>query len=400
MSHCSAVSYLKQLVAIPSQNPMGRVDPGDGFGEAALTNHLESIFQSLGLASFRQTVHPQRDNIIARFEGDWPDDRTGPVILLEAHQDTVPADGMTIAPWTPAQQGDRIFGRGSCDVKGGMAAMLAVLQRLQERRPLKCPTVLLACSINEEHGFSGVDALRPVLMGAASDLVPVKPTAAIVAEPTQLQVVVAHKGAVRWNLHTHGRAAHSATPEKGVNAIYRMTSILEALDRYQRDVLPTLGSHPRCGRATLSVGVIRGGLSVNTVPDLCTIEIDRRLMPDETPAEAQQHLLEFLADAVTVEDYQFEAPSMTAAPLSDADNGALAQQLGQSIQAITGGWSSIGVPYATDAPYIAELGIPTVVFGPGSIEQAHTKDEWISARQLEQAVDVLYDFIDQCGANH
>ncbi len=392
-----AVSHLKQLVAIPSQNPMGRPEPGDGFGEKPLTDHLQSVLERLELPNFRQTVHPDRDNIVARLQGDWQDDR-GPVVLLEAHQDTVPVDGMTIDPWDPVQDGDRIYGRGSCDVKGGMATMLALMERLRTERPDKCPTVLVACSVNEEHGFSGVEALRTVLMGGTSDIVPVKPTAAIVAEPTQLQTVVAHKGAVRWRLHTHGQAAHSSTPEKGSNAIYHMGRILHALDRYHRDVLPGLGTHPRCGPATLSVGVIRGGMSVNTVPDQCTIEIDRRLMPEETPDSAQEHLLEYLAQEVAAECFELESPFMTAIPLSDADNGPLAQQLGESIRGVTGQCQSIGAPYATDAPYIARLGIPTLVFGPGSAEQAHTVDEWVSVKQLNLAVDVLYDFIHRAGA--
>ena len=392
----NVVKYLQQLVAIPSQNPMGRPDPGDGFGEKALTDHLQSVFERLELPHLRQSVHPERENIVARFQGDW-EGHEGPVILLEAHQDTVPVDGMTIDPWNPVQDGDRIYGRGSCDVKGGMATILALLDRLRNERPEKCPTVLVACSVNEEHGFSGVEALRTILMGGTTDVVPAKPTAAIVAEPTQLHIVVAHKGAVRWNLHTHGQAAHSSTPEKGSNAIYRMAPILDALATYQRDVLPSLGDHPRCGPATLSVGVIRGGLSVNTVPDKCVIEIDRRLMPDETPDRAQQHLLEYLAGKVGADAFELEQPFMTAEPLSDADNGTLTQQLGASIQSITGQQQSIGAPYATDAPYIARLGIPTVVFGPGSAEQAHTEDEWVSVRQLKLAVDILYDFICRAG---
>ena len=179
-----------------------------------------------------------------------------------------------------------------------------------------------------------------------------------------------------------------------------MAPILDALNKYQSHALPELGCHPRCGHATLSVGVIRGGLSVNTVPDHCTIEIDRRLMPEETPDHAQQHLLEFLAEKVPPETFELDPPFMTAEPLSDADNGPLAQQLGDSIRSVTGQWHSTGEPYATDAPYIARLGIPTVVFGPGSIEQAHTKDEWISEEQLGLAVEVLYHFVHQCGASH
>ncbi|NLS95204.1 MAG: M20 family metallopeptidase [Planctomycetaceae bacterium] len=393
----SAVTYLKELVAIPSQNPMGRSDPGDGFGEAALTDHLETTFERLGCAHYRQPVHPDRANIFARLDGDRRGDRHGPVVLFEAHQDTVPVDGMTIDPWDPREEDGRIYGRGSCDVKGGMAAMLAVLERLRDRRPPHCPTVVMACSINEEHGFSGVEAMRPLLACHETDFVPAVPTLAVVAEPTGLQVVVAHKGAVRWCLHTRGHAAHSSMPEKGSNAIYRMAQVVDALNVYQRESLPTLGSHPLCGPATLSVGVIRGGLSVNTVPDSCTIEIDRRLMPNETPEQAQQHLLTYLEQTVGVDMLELETPFMTADPLSDAANGPLAQRLGESIRSIVGSWQAIGVPYATDAPYIARLGIPTVVFGPGSLEQAHTKDEWISVEQLESTADVLYDFICRLG---
>jgi acetylornithine deacetylase len=373
---------------------MGRPEPGPGFGEKELTDHLVSLFGRLKLPCVRQEVHPGRENVLARLDGSGH----GPVVLFEAHQDTVPADGMTIDPWEPHEEGDRLYGRGSCDVKGGMAAMLAVLARLLDDRPKSCPTVVLACSVNEEHGFSGAKALGSLLAGGEKNFLPAKPSLAIVAEPTQLQTVVAHKGAVRWKLHTQGLAAHSATPEKGTNAIYRMRPILEALERYQNHELPSLGTHPLCGPATLSVGVIHGGLSVNTVPDRCTIEIDRRLMPKETPEQAQQHLLDYLAAMVDSETFELEPPFMVAASLSDADNGPLAYRLGESIRSVTGRWQSVGVPYATDAPYFARLGIPTVVFGPGSIEQAHTKDEWISIQQLETAVDILYDFVVRSGA--
>ncbi|MHB8902769.1 MAG: M20 family metallopeptidase [Thermoguttaceae bacterium] len=392
----SAPDLLKQLVAIPSQNPMGRPETGPGFGESALTDHLQSIFQRLRLPFLRQPVHPGRDNILARLDGD----QGQPTVLFEAHQDTVPGEGMTIDPWCPLEKDGKIYGRGSCDVKGGMAAMLAVLARLRLQRPAKCPTVVLACSVNEEHGFSGVEALAPLLAGGLTELLPEKPLAAIVAEPTELQTVIAHKGAVRWCLHTRGQAAHSSAPDTGSSAIYRMARVLHALENYHRQVLPTLGSHPLCGPATLSVGVIRGGLSVNTVPDSCSIEIDRRLMPHETPLEAGQHLVRFLADTVGPDACHIEPPFMTAIPLPETANQLLAQQLGDAVRHLTGQSRSIGVPYATDAPYIARLGIPTVVFGPGALDQAHTRDEWIAVDQLEMAVDVLCRFLQQLAAAH
>jgi acetylornithine deacetylase/succinyl-diaminopimelate desuccinylase family protein len=385
----TAVDLLQKLVAIPSQNPMGRIEPGKGFGEKILTDHLAGLFQQLELPYVRRQVHTDRENLIARLDGG----QTGS-ILFEAHQDTVPVDGMTIDPWAATIDGDRLYGRGACDVKGGMAAMLAVLARLRHEPPANRPTVVMACSVNEEHGFTGARALGKFLTDPEDSFLSDKPAVAIVAEPTELDTVVAHKGVVRWKLHTTGRAAHSATPEQGQNAIYRMARLIETLEAYHRQALPPLGSHARCGRATLSVGTIHGGTSVNTIPDRCTVEIDRRLMPDETADEALAHLQEYLSQKLMDHAYQIDPPFLEAPSLSDADNGPLADQLGVSIEKITGRKpAEIGVPYATDAPAFAQQGIPTIVFGPGSIQQAHTKDEWISLSQLNTAVEILHDFV-------
>jgi len=193
------------------------------------------------------------------------------MLLFEVHQDTVPVDGMTIEPWAPVVRDGRLYGRGSCDVKGGMAAMFAAMARLADERPPNRPTVVLACTVNEEHGFSGASGLCRLWMGEPTPLFPRPPEAAVVAEPTRLDVVVAHKGVVRWRCHAHGRAAHSSQPEAGDNAIYRIAAVVTALERYHRQVLADFGSHPLCGQPTLSVGTIAGGISVNTVPDRATI---------------------------------------------------------------------------------------------------------------------------------
>src|SRR5262249_33706533 len=149
----------------------------------------------------------------------------GRLMLLEAHQDTVPVGGMTIEPFTPTVRDGRLYGRGACDIKGGMAAMLAACARLAKERPAAMPTVVMACTVNEEHGFTGATAL--VRQWAESGgFIPRRPDAAVIAEPTQLQVVVAHKGVVRWRCHTRGRAAHSSQPQMGDNAIFRMARVL------------------------------------------------------------------------------------------------------------------------------------------------------------------------------
>src|SRR5579863_3932004 len=149
------VQTLSELVAIPSVNPMGRPLDGPEFYEERVTDYLQGLFERLRLPWQRQSVQPRRENIIARLDGTGDE-----VILLEAHQDTVPVDGMTIDPWKPQVRDGRLYGRGACDIKGGMTAMLGALARLAEVRPGGMPTEIMACTVNEEHGYSGASELH------------------------------------------------------------------------------------------------------------------------------------------------------------------------------------------------------------------------------------------------
>lgn len=386
------IQTLCELVAIPSVNPMGLGRTGPEFLEARVTTYLEQVFQRLALPCLRQTVEPQRDNILARIDGRGR--LREQLLLLEAHQDTVPVDGMTIEPWNPQVRDGRVYGRGACDIKGGLAAMLAAVSRVAADPPADLPTILLACTINEEHGYTGATALGKLWSTAPHPLVPRRPDAAVVAEPTELDVVVAHKGTVRWRCHTLGRAVHSSRPELGDNAVYRMARVLPVLDRYNREVLPAMAEHPLCGRPTLSVGTIRGGLSVNTVPDRCTIEIDRRLLPGEEIDAAQQAVIEYVRAAVDNDDLvRHDPPHLSATGLADGANAALAQRLLAAAARRVGPKRRIGVPYGTDASAIHRAGVPAVVFGPGCIDQAHTADEWVAVDQIHAAADVYEEFL-------
>ena len=405
------VDILSGLVRIPSVNPMGRAISGDIFYEHRVTKHLEQLFRSLGLPTERHTVAPQRDNIIARLDGDVPPEKGGPILMFEAHQDTVPVDGMTIEPFTPEVKDGRLYGRGSCDIKGGMAAMIAALARLAAEKPKDRPTIVMACTINEEHGFTGATHWAATYSGKLPDsghgpeklappgktkLLPRKPDATIVAEPTLLNVVVAHKGAARWRCHTNGIATHSSQPHLGENAIYHMARVLQVLEQYAGEVVPHLGSHPLCGHPTLSVGLISGGISVNTVPDRATIEIDRRVLPGEDPQAAFQHCIDYInARIPTGTPAAHDTPFMLTRGLADDGNSELAERLGSVIREHGGAGQAIGVPYGTDAPHFAATGCPTVVFGPGDIAQAHTRDEWVEIAQLKSAAEILYDFARQ-----
>ena len=396
------VETLSQLVAIPSVNPMGRPVSGPEFYEHRVTQYLEQLFDRLGLAWQRQTVHaaqdelhPRRDNIIARLDGDVPPERGGALLLFEAHQDTVPVDGMTIEPWTPTVREGRLYGRGSCDIKGGMTAMLSALARLAAERPQGMPTVIMACTINEEHGYTGATALTKLWNGGGDSIVPRRPDAAVIAEPTSLNVVVAHKGALRWKCHTTGRATHSSQPHLGENALYKMAHVLLAFEAYQRDVVPTLPAHGLCGRATLSVGTITGGLSVNTVPDRATIEIDRRLIPGEEWAPVFREITEYIRQSPGIDfEVVHDDPYMKGSTLAEGKNAAIAERMAAAARKVVGRCEQIGVPYGTDASTISGAGgVPSIVFGPGSIDQAHTCDEWLPLAELESASEALYELV-------
>jgi acetylornithine deacetylase/succinyl-diaminopimelate desuccinylase-like protein len=387
------VETLCQLVRLPSVNPMGRDISGPEFFEHRVTDFLEQTFRQQGWQFERQSVAPLRDNILALLPGERPVREGGLLWMWEAHQDTVPVDGMTIPPFDPQVKDGRVYGRGSCDIKGGLATMLAALSRVAELPLAGRPNIVLACSVNEEHGYSGAQQIGELWSSGKSAILPRRPDGIIVCEPTLLDVVVAHKGVSRWRCHTHGKAAHSSDPTKGENAIYAMGRVLDVLEIYATEIAPTLGHHPLVGSPTLSVGTITGGLSVNTVPDRCTIEIDRRVMPGEDPFEAQEAIIAFLNEQVHESVWHsHEKPNIASGGLSDENNGPLADRLSAAAQKCGARGAKIGVPFGTNGSAYSPLGAPTVVFGPGSVAQAHTVDEWVEIAQLEKAVEVLVEF--------
>ena len=375
-----SLELLRQLVAIPSVNPMGRDLSGPEFLERRLSDFLESFFRRLGVAYKCTEVAPGRANIVARFDAGSP--RT---VLLDAHQDTVPTDGMVIEPFNPVERDGRLYGRGACDVKGGMAAMLAAFERLVAERPAGAANVVMSCTCDEEATMTGVEALVRSWTGSN------RPDVAIVAEPTGLDVVVAHKGVARWVIETTGRACHSSAPENGINAIYRMAKVIAALEEYATELARTIPPHPLCGPATLSVGRIEGGVSVNTVPDRCRIEVDRRVLPGEDARAVIGPMRDFLTRRAGV-PFEVLPSEHVALSLTDGPNAELADRLLAQVKAVAGAHKAVGVPYCTHASRIAAAGVPAVVFGPGRIEQAHTKDEWIEVAQLDLASDVYYRF--------
>ncbi|QDU40794.1 Acetylornithine deacetylase [Maioricimonas rarisocia] len=381
------LSILQQLIAIPSVNPMGRELSGPDFYETRLSDFLVDFFRELGVPCERLEVVAGRANVLARYDGP----AAGPTLVLDAHQDTVPVDGMVIPPFTPEIRDGRIYGRGACDIKGGMAAMLAAFARLVRERPAGSASVVMSCTCDEEATQLGVHDLIRRWREApeTTQILPVAPTAAVVAEPTDLNVVVAHRGASRWKIRTTGKACHSSDPSRGENAIYKMARILSCLEEYAAKLPTLVPAHPLCGQATLSVGLVAGGVSVNTVPAECTIEIDRRVVPGEDGMAAIRAVGDYVRERVDV-DFEMLPPWIIGTTLSDEHNGPLADRVLETVAEVAGPREKVGVPYGTHASRFDDAGVPSIVFGPGSISKAHTVDEWLPIDELHLATDVYY----------
>jgi acetylornithine deacetylase len=286
-----------------------------------------------------------------------------------------------------------LYGRGACDVKGGLAAMLAAMARLARERPPQAANVVLSCTCDEEATSLGINHLVAAWKGEtpAYELLPAPPDLAVVAEPTDLHVVVAHRGATRWKIRTGGVACHSSQPTAGVNAIYRMARLVSHLEDFAARLPRIVPAHPLCGGATLSVGRIQGGTSVNTVPDWCEIEIDRRVIPGEDGLAARDDVGRWLRERLDF-DFEMLPPWIAGQALSDEHNRPLADVLLEHVSAVVGPRQKIGVAYGTHASRIAAAGVPAVVFGPGSIAQAHTRDEWIATAEVERAAEAYFRF--------
>jgi acetylornithine deacetylase len=364
------VELLAELVAIPSVNPMGREVSGPEHGEARMGEHVARFLEGHGLHTERQVVLPGRENVLARVAGT----QGGASVLFESHLDTVRVDQMEIEPFAPVQRDGRLHGRGSCDAKASLAAMMVAMARLAANRPPG--DVWLCAAVDEEFTFGG--AAHLVRSGFRVDGV-------VVGEPTGLQVVTAHKGAMWWRITTVGRAAHSATPWEGENAIYRMADVVQALREYAALLLRE-PPHPRLGPRTLSVGTIEGGQTVNTVPDRCTVMVDRRVIPGEALADVAAGLTAQLAERGLCEGVRVDEV-LRDPPMCLAEDSPWVQRVLAAARSVlpTG---TAAVHYGTDASKFAEAGMPALVLGPGDIAQAHTANEWVELAQVEAAARI------------
>ncbi|HEY5296625.1 MAG TPA: M20 family metallopeptidase [Verrucomicrobiae bacterium] len=364
---------LAELIALPSVNPAFLPSRHPRAGEKRVADFLAAVAARAGLEVEFQKVLPGRSNVIARL---LPKNKIKQTILLAPHLDTVGADG---TKFIPQRKNGRLHGRGACDTKGSVAAMLSALCELAnaQSRPLETE-IIFAGLIDEEHAQAGSRALVKNKFKAAL---------AIVGEPTRLQVVTAHKGSLWLELETRGKAAHGATPQFGKNAIHEMARIVDALETDYAAQLQRR-KHPLLGAATVNVGKIFGGAQPNIVPDFCHISIDRRTLPGETDAKVKNEIATFLR-AKKLSAKISSAKLAPALPLETNHKLPLVQKFMKSI----GQTKPLGVHFFCDAAVLSAAGIPGIVFGPGDIAQAHTADEWISLSELERGKNLLLDFL-------
>lgn len=362
------LATLQDLVAIESVNPSL---PGGRDGEAGMVEYLSTFFGGLGLPVELSEALPGRPNLVARLEGQDPDR----VVLFECHMDTASVEVMTIPPFEPHIRDGLLYGRGSADTKAGGAAMMHAMKRLVEAGVKPPRTILYAGSVDEEYLMRGARRLAPR----------VEVEAAVIAEPTDLAVIRGHKGVVRFHVAVEGKAAHSSKPYLGVNAISGMARLVTRLEKVigadyasREDSL--------LGQPTMNIGVIEGGMQVNFVPDRCRIDVDVRTIPGQT---ADGVMAEFAA-VIAEEEVEavLEDPYITLAAVGTAEEEEIVQGAIAACREVLGEAVIGGVPYGTDGSPFADRGVPTIILGPGSIDQAHGAVEWVECRQVIQAVDV------------
>lgn len=362
---------LRDLVAIDSVNPT--LVPGAA-GEAAIARRLVQEFEAIGLRVEVQEAARGRPNVVGTLAGRAP----GRSLMLCGHIDTVGVAGMA-APFDPVVVDGKLHGRGSQDMKSGVAAMIDAVRAVAGSGGLDAGEVLVACVVDEEHSSIGADAL--VTRWRAD--------AGIVTEPTDLDIAVCHKGFAWSEIVTTGRAAHGSRPADGVDAIVHMGRVLVALGDLDRR-LQAGARHPRLGTASLHASIISGGRELSSYPDRCALQVERRTIPGEPETvlagEVDAILAHLAADDPT---FAAAATAMFARPPYAIDEShPLPGLLGASARAAGCRAATIGMSFWTDAAVLGGAGIPSVLFGPTGAG-LHSVDEWVDLASVRQCRDAL-----------
>jgi acetylornithine deacetylase len=369
---CDPLALTRALVAEDSRNPS--LVP-DAPGEGACAHRLAEILEGWGFRVTEQEVAPGRWNVVARI---GPAGRTP--LVLNGHLDVVGVEGMTHPPFAPEERDGRLYGRGSADMKGGVAAMCVAAARAAARGAL-ASEVLVAAVCDEEFASIGTAALLAAGVEAAG---------AVVTEPTRLAVVPVHKGFAGIEVTLTGRAAHGSRYDLGRDANRDAAALLMAVDRFEREQL-AMRTHPRLGRASIHAGMVTGGTGWSTYAAQCVVRLERRTLPGEDTAQALAEIEALCAHVAA------ERPGMAATarvvfaqpPLALPEEAPLVGALQRAGVAAGETLALDGLSCWTDAALFQGAGIPAVCFGPGDIGVAHAATEWLPVDELHRATAVL-----------
>ncbi|MGC8661780.1 MAG: M20 family metallopeptidase [Nitrososphaeria archaeon] len=359
---------LEMLVSTPSINPFDK----KGEGERAVALLIERFFKELGVDVVEQDVIDGRYNVIGILKGN----SSGRRLMYNGHMDTVGVNGMKGNPFSAEVDGTGyLHGRGATDMKGGLAAMLAAMEILSKENLMKGELVFAAV-VDEEYLGRGTQRLVNDFSASAG----------VVGEPTGMKIGVAHKGAARYTVEVLGRAAHGSSPQNGIDAIAEACRFIDGI--YKMEFRK---EHQLLGKPVIHTSMISGGSEWSTVPGSCTIYVERRTIPGETEEDVIREASEIIQN-IKSSDSKFNAsvklwkyfPPMQVPVQSEVVN---------YLQSAISDFSKpeiVGLPYWTDAATMNAAGIPTVVFGPGSIDHAHSINEMIRLEEVHQASKVYY----------
>jgi acetylornithine deacetylase len=367
-----ARALARALVRVDSRNP--GLTPG-GPGETACVAMLRAALDGWG---FRTDVHdaaPGRPNLVARIGQA----RGGQSLMFSGHVDVVGVDGMTHEPFAGEQRGDLLYGRGAADMKGGIAAMCAAAWRAAQSD--LAGEIIVALTADEEYESIGTRAMLE--RGVRAD-------AAIVGEPTCLEVMPAHRGFVWIEVVVHGRAAHGSRWDVGVDAIRHAGLLLAELDRVDAEAL-ALRAHPLLGRASLHASTIEGGIGMSTYPDRCILRLERRTLPGEAAGIVVEEVRR-ACEAVRARRAGFAADvslMMAQGPSDVATDAPIVHALDEALRERAERVVVSGMSAWTDAALLNAAGIPAICFGPGDISLAHAAEEYIPLPEVDRAASVL-----------
>jgi len=366
-------ALLEEMIRIPSINPdLDSSSPG----EQKLSIYLAEYLDKAGFEVTVQEASQTRKNVIARLKGLG----TGKTLMLNGHMDTVDVEGMTSDPFNPRFSNGKIYGRGSLDMKSGVAAMIIAAESIKEAGIELDGDLLLACVVDEEYKSIGTEAL---VKEYSAD-------GAIVCEPTDMGIGIAHKGFAWERILVKGKAAHGSKPDEGIDAIMKAAKLLAAIHEMEEKKLRS-NNHPLLGHPSIHASLITGGTGISTYPDKCVVQLERRTVPGESQDDVQMEMEGLLKD-LTREDADFNAELSLyfyRSPMETAKESELVKTLSTTFEKHMGEKPPIeGFSGWADTAIISSAGIPAVLFGPAG-KGLHAAEEYVDLQSVTDSARIL-----------